>query len=220
VLVVLLPLNLLLPRRRPRDLGLEADGEPLASAEPTDRPSGRRWTIVDEEWAARDWTLRSATATTRFWLLFAGLGAATFAQQLLIVHQVAYLIDANQPKTMATAFILAFPLLMLVGSTGSYPLLVLYAALVGIGLGTIGPIAPGMVADIFSGRSYGEIFGAIVISTGLGAALGAWLAGWVFDVTGDYRVAFGAAVLSAALAITLCWLAAPRKVRRVSGVGC
>lgn len=248
VLLVLVPLNLLLQRHGPHALGLEIDGE--ASDQRAAGGAGRARLIVDEAWAAHDWTLRAAAGTGRFWLLFAGLGAATFAQQLLIVHQVAYLIDAGQPRAVAAAvaglfgvfavpakilagaacdrsgrevtfaigtgaFILAFPLLMLAGGSGSTPLLLAYAALVGVGLGTIGPIAPGMVADVFVGRSFGEIFGAIIVSTGLGAAGGAWFAGWIFDLTGDYRVAFGTAVLSAAAAIVLCWLAAPRKVRSV-----
>ena len=254
LLGVLVPLNLLLQRRGPRDLGMEIDGEEPVRGGALPPAYGRRRVIVDEVWATRDWTITAAAATSRFWLLFAGLGAATFAQQLLVVHQVAYLIDAGQPPALAAAaaglfgafavpakimagaacdrygrevtfavgtgaFILAFPLLVIAGETGSFPLLLIYAALLGVGLGTIGPIAPGMIADVFAGPSFGEIFGAIIISTGIGAALGAWFAGWIYDLTGDYRVAFAMAILSATLAIVLCWLAAPRKVRRVLATG-
>jgi MFS family permease len=251
LLGVLVPLNLLFQRSSPHQLSLEPDGEPAPTGdEPS--PSAPRRIVVDEAWAAREWTLAAASRTRRFWLLFAGLGAATFAQQLLLVHQVAFLVDLGRPMWLAawvaglyglfaipakillgaacdrygreltfavgtTAFILAFPMLVLAGQSDGLGLILAYALLVGIGLATIGPIAPGMVADVFGGQSYGLIFGAILISTGLGGALGPWLAGWIFDVSGDYRLAFTAAILAAALAVACCWLAAPRKVRRVGG---
>jgi MFS family permease len=246
VLVLVLPLNLLFQRSSPRQLGLEPDGETASPDLP--RQQVLHQSIVDPAWTARTWTLNHAARTGRFWLLFAGLGAATFAQQLLIVHQVAFLIDAGRPLAVAAwvaglyglfavpakiglgaacdrfgreitfalgtgAFIMAFPMLAFAAHSDSLAPLVVYALLLGIGLATIGPIAPGMVADIFSGPSYGLIFGAILISTGLGGALGAWFAGWIFDQTGDYRTAFSAAILAAAVAIVCCWLAAPRKVR-------
>lgn len=246
--VVLIPLNLLFQRASPRELGLEPDG----GAAPAQRGRGpsRRRVVVDPAWANRLWTLGAAVRTRRFWLLFAGLGAASFAQQLLVVHQVAYLVDAGRPRDLAAAaaglygafaipakiiwgsasdrygrevafavgtvaYVMAFPTLEVVARGGDPLWLLLYALLVGIGFGTIGPIAPGMVADLFTGPSYGLIFGAIAIATGAGGALGAWFAGWIFDVTRQYQAAFASAIAAAAFAIIACWLAAPRKVRAV-----
>ncbi|MFX4474226.1 hypothetical protein ABTA60_20085, partial [Acinetobacter baumannii] len=67
VLIVLAPLNLLL-RRRPDDVGLQPDGDaaPVAGAP---KPASN---IVDPVWAATDWTLRRAVATTRFWWIALG----------------------------------------------------------------------------------------------------------------------------------------------------
>jgi len=65
LLVALLPLNLLFPRRRPEDIGLTSDGDP-----PQERagvaPAGQE-TIVDPAWAATDWTVGKALKTARFW---------------------------------------------------------------------------------------------------------------------------------------------------------
>jgi MFS family permease len=60
VLVVLAPINLLL-RKRPEELGLEPDGDALASA--SVRPVSN---VVDPAWAETDWTLPRALRTARF----------------------------------------------------------------------------------------------------------------------------------------------------------
>src|SRR5229473_1698153 len=54
VLVLLVPPNLLL-RRRPEDLGLNADGIGASSL-----IGGRHGNIIDPDWAAADWTLARA----------------------------------------------------------------------------------------------------------------------------------------------------------------
>lgn len=77
----------------------------------------------------------------------------------------------------------------------------------------MGPI----VVEIFEGPHYGAIFGTISVALISGGAAGPWIAGAIHDFSGSYRLAFvliiGCCVASA-LAI---WLAAPRKVRAVTG---
>ncbi len=87
IVVVLAPLNLLL-RRRPQDLGLQPDGGPAASDEPR-----RHVSIVDEAWAAVDWTLARALRTRRFWWLAGGYFGALFAWYAVQVHQTKYLVE-------------------------------------------------------------------------------------------------------------------------------
>jgi MFS family permease len=89
VLILLAPLNLLL-RRRPEDLGLTPDGDVSsagvsASAKPTN--------IVDQSWAAVDWTLGRAARTARFWWLAVGYFAAGFIWYAVQVHQTKYLVE-------------------------------------------------------------------------------------------------------------------------------
>ena len=66
ILIVLAPLNLLV-RTRPRELGLEPDGDarPLPGVAP-------RSNVVDPAWASIDWTLSRAMRTARFWWLAIG----------------------------------------------------------------------------------------------------------------------------------------------------
>ncbi len=89
VLVLLLPLNLLL-RRRPQDLGLEPDGDEVSQsgAAPT-----RKSNVVDPVWAARDWTLRHAVQTGRFWWIAAGYFCGMIAWYSVQVHQTKYLVE-------------------------------------------------------------------------------------------------------------------------------
>ena len=88
VLGLLAPLNMLL-RRRPQDLGLlpDGDGSPAATA------ARRGPTIVDPDWAARDWTLGRAMRTGRFWWLTLAYFGGLFAWYAVQVHQTKYLIE-------------------------------------------------------------------------------------------------------------------------------
>jgi MFS family permease len=87
VLVLLAPLNLLL-RRRPEDFGLEADG--MASVRAV---AARTANVVDQTWAAVDWTLRRALRTARFWWLAGGYFCGLFTWYAVQVHQTKYLIE-------------------------------------------------------------------------------------------------------------------------------
>src|SRR4051812_39737447 len=62
LLVVLAPINLLL-RKRPEDMGLRPDGDAAPVASAALPPSN----VVNEAWAAVDWTLARAMRTAPFW---------------------------------------------------------------------------------------------------------------------------------------------------------
>lgn len=134
LIVVAVPLNILLQRRRPEDLGLVADGgngsrNTIDPASPAP-PSG----IVDEVWASRDWTIPRALRTTRFWWLVVGYFCCLFAWYAVQVHQTKYLIGA-----------------------GFDPALAAYAlGLVGL-CGIVGQIAIGHLSDRI-GREWGWTF--------------------------------------------------------------
>src|SRR5207244_11830201 len=68
LVVVLLPLILTLPRRRPEDVGLAADGDAVPGG--TGRVSADN--VVDRAWTSVDWTLGRAMRTARFWWLSVG----------------------------------------------------------------------------------------------------------------------------------------------------
>ena len=47
-----------------------------------------------------------------------------------------------------------------------------------------------IVRQVFGVKALGSIFGALMVSDGIGFGVGPWLAGYVFDVTGSYQVSF------------------------------
>jgi MFS family permease len=102
LLVVLLPLNLVLQRQRPEDLGLVPDGDP---GDATARAStSADANIVDRAWVASDWTLPRAMRTIRFWWLFVAFFSGLFAWYAVQVHQTRYLVEIGfRPELAAFA---------------------------------------------------------------------------------------------------------------------
>jgi MFS family permease len=97
----LVPINAILPRRRPEDMGLLPDGDRHA---PAGAAAARPANIVDPVWAATDWTLGRAVRTRRFWWAFVGFFTALFAWYEIQVHQTRYLIDIGfRPEPAAYA---------------------------------------------------------------------------------------------------------------------
>ncbi len=91
-------------RQRPEDLGLLPDGGPAQLKKAAgNRPYQLR--IVDEGWTSRTWTIRSALATRRFWLLFLTFSAGTFSHQSVMMHQAAYLTDREFDPMLAASVV-------------------------------------------------------------------------------------------------------------------
>jgi MFS family permease len=74
-----------------------------------------------------------------------------------------------------------------------------------------------VVLEIFQGPHYGSIFGCIMLVALVGAAAGPWVTGTLYDLTGDYTVAFAIAIFVSLLSGFAIWRAAPGKVRAVAG---
>jgi MFS family permease len=72
-------------------------------------------------------------------------------------------------------------------------------------------------AEIFAGRHYGTVFGTVMLAAIVGGAAGPWATGALYDVTGSYTPAFSIAMAGSAMSALAIWLAAPRKVRAVTG---
>jgi len=71
--------------------------------------------------------------------------------------------------------------------------------------------------ELFAGKKYGVIFGTLGAFAGVGAAVGPLATGWLFDLFGNYNVAFAVAAAVSSASIVFMWLAGPRKVRLVAG---
>ena len=85
--------------------------------------------------------------------------------------------------------------------------LYLYSALVGIGVGGLTPILPGLVSDYFGRRHFGAIYGALEMVTTLGIMLGPVYGGRIFDATNSYHLAFLSGIIIALAAVVLVYLA-------------
>ena len=191
-------------------------------------------------------TLRIALAGRQFWLLAATTLTTSFVNQMLLVHQVAYLVDhgittfvaASVVSVVGVGSILSkgaggwasdtfgreatytFGMVMVMASIGSLGIVALapspawaylYGLLVGVGYSVTAPLMPAVISDVYRGRHFGAIFGAIHIANAVGGSSGPWVAGRIFDVTGGYRLAFSLALLAAVAAVAALWTAAPRR---------
>jgi MFS family permease len=116
-----------------------------------------------------------------------------------------------------TFSILGLVLLILLDFFPSTALTYFYSVSFGMGYAVTAALPPLIAADFFEGRSYGSIFGTLMIFVGAGGAFGAWFAGFVYDLMGSYVPVFIVMIFCALLACLNIWMAAPRKIRRVPG---
>lgn len=116
-----------------------------------------------------------------------------------------------------SGFAVSYVLLLVMRVAPSEPLAYAMAAtqgLLGYGMASVYGAVP---VELFAGRRYGLIFGAIGGVSGTGAAIGPWVTGLMFDHFQVYEQAFAVAIGFCAISIFAMWMAAPRKVRVVAG---
>ena len=94
-------------------------------------------------------------------------------------------------------------------------LLWIHACFFGLTWGARGPSVTAKTADLFPGPNLGAILGVITVGTGIGSAVGAWGAGWIFDVSGSYRLAFVASIVSYLIGCAAFWALRRPPTRRV-----
>jgi len=107
---VLAPINLLL-RKRPEDIGLEADGDAVHAASAVLKVSN----VLDSAWAATDWTLSRALRTARFWWICLGYFCGLYIWYAVQVHQTKFLLDIGFSPNVA---VWALGLVSLLGIPG------------------------------------------------------------------------------------------------------
>jgi MFS family permease len=242
LVLAIVPLNLVLQRRRPQDLGLLPDG----AASP-----GAATAAAAPAPAVTEWTLRGAARTARFWWFAGACFCSMFAWYAVQVHQTRYLIDTGFGRTEAAfalalvalfgiggqigtgylsdrvgrpwawtlanaGFVLCF--LLLLRLQGQPDPVLMYAMVAAQGLLAYGisPLYSAVPADLFPGRSFGAIYGTLSLATSLGAAAGPWGTGSLHDLTGSYVAAFWLCLALALLPIAFIWQVAARSDRAVA----
>ena len=83
----------------------------------------------------------------------------------------------------------------------NYPLLLLFAALLGVGYGGFVALSPVAMAGIFGLEGLGGVLGIQYTSAGVGALIGPIAAGAIIDATGSYTVAIVGAIFGSLAAV-------------------
>jgi MFS family permease len=114
VLFVVGPLNLIFSRHSPERLNLRPDGDVTATDH---QPTGARMIleVVDSDWVRREWTLKSAFLTGRFWFLVFAFFFLSYTYQGTLLHAISAMVDAGLKQATAALY---FGILGLAGSGG------------------------------------------------------------------------------------------------------
>jgi MFS family permease len=86
---------------------------------------------------------------------------------------------------------------------GSYPMLVMFVLVLGVGYGGFVALGPIVISDRMGIAGLGSILGLLYTGPGLGGLIGPPSAGWIIDRTDSYRWAIGACFVCAAIAVAL-----------------
>jgi len=168
-------------------------------------------------------TLAGALAHGPFWVLAIAQFCGNFVCQMLLVHQVAFLVDQGIPVMIAASaggLVGLSSVFAKVGSgwaadvIGRRPTFTtgMVFVLLSVGLLDVIALSPHSTLVYIGHARFGAIFGALHLANAVGGAVGAWLAGVVFDTTGSYTAAFAAAAIAAVMAIGAVWMAQPTRV--------
>jgi MFS family permease len=101
-------------------------------------------------------------------------------------------------------------LLMFITDARQNWLLYAFPAFIAFGFSSRQSLYPTIAADLFHGKSFGAIIGAIALFIGAGAGIGPWLGGVIYDLTGDYFWAFSVAQALTVCSVVFIWVASSR----------
>ena len=84
----------------------------------------------------------------------------------------------------------------------------------GLPMGLFSPALIAGAADLFYGKHFGTVNGILFMGFGIGGAIGPWLGGYIFDITGNYSLAFIICIAAYTIACISFWIAAPRRAKK------
>lgn len=241
ILIVLTPLSMLVIRERPAEMDLSPDGktsEEMQTKTPlTDElQASATWTLSSALRTKTFWLITGALSLT-----FLGTGAiiahlVPFFQDQGISHQMAstilalaigvsvfgrvtagYLVDKVPIKYMVMlCFLLQIGgLALILLGTGSMAVVWAFVVVFGLGIGGIFALEPLLVSQYFGLISFGAIYGGLWAFITIATATGPFIAGYIFDVTGNYDMAFILSILITSIALILIFLLGPPKPSRL-----
>jgi len=103
VFVIPFPLNALLLRHRPQEMGLLPDGDLSNNLDQGVPSQTMERNSIAPPHAQKDWSLLKTFKTMRFWAVILFPSFTTFGLYMMIVHQVRYLVDQGVDKLWAAS---------------------------------------------------------------------------------------------------------------------
>lgn len=103
--------------------------------------------------------------------------------------------------------------LMMITDPGRNWLFYAFPPFIAFGFSSRQSLYPTIAADLFHGKSFGAIIGAIALFIGAGAGIGPWLGGMIHDWTGNYFLAFSVAQALTLTSVVFIWIAGSRSSR-------
>lgn len=235
--LLIAPLNYFFQRQKPEELNLKPD-----FGVPAPQTPGHSRRV-----AGAGPTLNEALRTLHFWLFAFGVLAGAIPLHMVLIHQVAAVVDAGFSKEQgalglgliglftapamigmglladrigrqwsyvlgSVSLMIGIALLMLLDSSRTW-MLYAFPPVLAIGFSSRQSLYPAIAADLFHGRSFGAIIGAIALFIGAGAGLGPWLGGILYDWSGDYAEAFWLAQATSLISMILIARVAARRHR-------
>jgi MFS family permease len=82
---------------------------------------------------------------------------------------------------------------------------------IAIGFSSRQSLYPTIAADLFHGKAFGAIIGALALFIGAGAGIGPWLGGVIHDRSNSYYWAFWAAQVMTFASVVFIWMAGSRR---------
>ncbi len=218
VLFIVVTVTLAVVRSRPADVGLLPDGEPVTSEEErgslidgTRGVAGAAGLSLAESvrtgafWLLSLghvlWTFGSMSIIAHLPAFLSDQGfeaqlAATVAGIAIGVSVVGRLTFGvladrfSKRRIISSTLILQALAVLCLFRIESFWALPGFVILFGMGLGGGAVLIPLLVGECFGLRAFGKVLGVVTISATLGAATGPVVTGRIFDVTGNYKLAF------------------------------
>ncbi len=199
-----------------------------AGESPTGRPARPDWTLAEAMATPHFWLLFTVYLCTGLGSFFVslhqlafavdvgfdklyaasvlGLGALLSVAGTIVTGTLSDYIGRELSAVLAYAVSIVGVIcaLFITGPDHAW-LLWIHACFFGLTWGARGPAVTAKTADLFPGPNLGAILGVITVGTGIGSAVGAWGAGWIFDISGSYRLAFVASIVSYLVGCVAFW---------------
>ncbi|HSF58718.1 MAG TPA: MFS transporter [Candidatus Binatia bacterium] len=234
--IVVAPLNYFFQRQRPEEMNLKPDfGAPTSrpsrgqvKASGPDGPSLKEALRTWRFWAFAFGVLAgaiplhmvlihqvAAVSDTGFSRELAAFGLGLIglftAPAMIVMGLLADRIGRQWSYLLGSASLMVgIFLLMMITDANRVWLFYAFPPFIAFGFSSRQSLYPTIAADLFHGKSFGAIIGAIALFIGAGAGIGPWLGGAIHDWTGSYFWAFCVAQVLGFLSVVFIWIAGSR----------